>query len=149
VRGRIEFSQQHLQDALDILQHFVVPEADHAVSERPQIGITLRVIGSGCVLAAVHFYNEPPLAAQKVGVISPDWFLPDELECAELAVAQMAPKRLLRLRHRTAEGPCPPGSKDVRTAHESPLTLSLSPQAGRGYAELRTSQAFCKAAARG
>ena len=41
------------------------------------------------VLTTVDLDNQPPLATNKVGVVCPDWFLPDEFESIELPIAKL------------------------------------------------------------
>ena len=60
-----------------------------AIAEGRQIAIALPIRGAVGVLATVDLDNQPPLTTSKVGVVRPDWFLPDEFESIELPIAKL------------------------------------------------------------
>jgi len=66
VRGTFEHRFQHLQNALDIAEHIIVPNPDRPV---PEIAHRRFTLGIRCVvgmLAAIDLDNDAPLTTDKV-----------------------------------------------------------------------------------
>jgi hypothetical protein len=80
-----EFRQQRLENAIEILEHIIVPDTDHPIIERAKCAIAVPVVAAFRVLAAVEFDNQAPLPADKVHVIAIDRLLADKFEAAELS----------------------------------------------------------------
>jgi hypothetical protein len=73
------------QDAIHILEHFIVPKSQHAISMLSQPTVTFHVTFVERVLSAIEFNNQSLLAADKVDDIPADRLLSDELAASELA----------------------------------------------------------------
>ena len=86
--------RDHLQYPVDIPQHLVVPETDHAVAVGFDDARAVRVGGAGCVLSAVEFDGEAQGSAGEVGDEVADGELPRELHALEAARAQVQPQAL-------------------------------------------------------
>ena len=78
-----------MENAVQALHNLIIPDPNHAIAEGRQIAIALPIRGAVGVLATVDLDNQPPLTTSKVGVVRPDWFLPDEFESIELPVAKL------------------------------------------------------------
>jgi len=58
-----------LDHALDVTQHFIVPEAQHSVASRAKGRFTARIgIALRRVMAAIDLDNEPFISAAKVPI---------------------------------------------------------------------------------
>ena len=98
-RERVIACQQNLmadrfQDALGVLEHVVVPDADDAIAER------FDYLGSGSVrfgrmLPAVDLNREAQSSAGEVGDMRANRKLADELRAFEPATSQIVPKSVL------------------------------------------------------
>ena len=92
VAGEVQFFSDRGENAVGVLQHVVVPEADYAVAVgfddfgAPSIG---EIVG---VLAAVEFHSEPGRAASEIDDKIADWALPVELRPAQLTGAEVRPE---------------------------------------------------------
>jgi len=86
VRGFTKFRLEHLQYAVDIGEHIIVPDPDCAIAERAQRGIALPICGAIRMLPAVNLNDETPIAAEEVDVIGSNRLLADEFEAGKLAV---------------------------------------------------------------
>jgi hypothetical protein len=76
VRGLSKLAQQHLQSALDILEHLVVPDPDNAIAKRLQFGIAFAVRWAVGMLTAINLHDQPALATKKIHIKPTDRFLP-------------------------------------------------------------------------
>jgi hypothetical protein len=83
--------ENHREDAVDVAQDVVVPEAKHGVAVPLEKG-GAGSVGFWRVLPSVSFHDQHPLGAEKVGDVGADRGLAAELEAGELAVAEVAPK---------------------------------------------------------
>jgi len=90
-----EFRQQRLENAIEILDHIIVPDTDHPITERAKGAIAVPVVAAFRVLAAVELDNQAPLAANEVDEILTDGLLADEFEAAQLPAAKACPQREL------------------------------------------------------
>ena len=82
-----------VEDALDIVHHLVVPEAEDGVAARFQHNGAGGVVGLTIgVLAPVEFDDQAGRVANEVGDLAVDGRLTTELEAVELAVAESAPQ---------------------------------------------------------
>jgi hypothetical protein len=122
-----QLREQHLQDALGILEHVVVPDSDHPIPKGYQVLITLVIGCTPVVLSSIDLDDQAPFAAGEVGVIAANRLLPDELEAPELAISNSRPKEKFGPRQFTAQRPCALGTPVVFAPHALPLTPALSP----------------------
>jgi len=88
------------------------------------------------VLASVELDNQAPLTANKVDIVSADRLLPDEFEAAELPAAKACSQRELcrgegAPQHSRTLGALFTLAPQRLGPSGSPLTPTLSPQAGR------------------
>jgi hypothetical protein len=90
-----EFGQEHLENSIEVLDDIVVPNANHAIAEGAKCAIAAPVFRTFRVLAAVELNNQPPLAANKIHVVSSNRLLAHEFEAAELPGAKPGPQREL------------------------------------------------------
>jgi hypothetical protein len=88
-----EFGKERLKDPVQILNDFVVPDADHAITEGAEVAVALPVFRAFRMLAAVEFDNQAPLATNEVDVVAVYGLLADEFEAAELPTANACPQR--------------------------------------------------------
>ena len=80
-------------DAIDIAEHVVVPEAEHAVALRFQeCGSCLIITNRLPMLAAINLDHQPHRSRDKVADEGPDHDLTVEPDAAELAIADHTPK---------------------------------------------------------
>ena len=64
---RLQSAHDRLEHAVDVFEHLIVPESQHAVAVSFQIGAPLQFICRDfCMLAAVEFNNEAFLQAAEV-----------------------------------------------------------------------------------
>jgi hypothetical protein len=82
------------------------------------------------MLASIDFNDEPPIPAHEVRILRPNRLLTGKLEPAELPIAKVAPK-LRRCRRGRSRNDLAVLTQ-CRSLPRMPLTLALSPQAGRG-----------------
>jgi hypothetical protein len=87
-----EFRQQRLENAIEILNHIIVPDTDHPITEGAKCTIALPIVAAFRVLASVELDNQAPFAANKVDVILTDWLLADKFVAAELPGADSCPQ---------------------------------------------------------
>src|SRR6516162_11426537 len=87
-----EFRQQRLENAIEILDHIIVPDTDHPITERAKYTIAVPIVAAFRVLASVELDNQAPFAANKVDVILTDWLLADKFEAAQLPAAKTRPQ---------------------------------------------------------
>jgi hypothetical protein len=90
----LRYSNYSLKHAIDVSQHVVIPETQHAIALCRQIGIALFVVKSFRVLAAIHFDNQAMFATNKVHNERTNGFLADEFQSSDLACAQSLPEVL-------------------------------------------------------
>jgi hypothetical protein len=67
----------------------MVPDADDTIAESGQVSVAPSICSAFSVLTAVDLDNQAPLTTKKVGVVCPDWFLPDEFKSIELPIAKL------------------------------------------------------------
>ncbi len=81
-----------LDDAIGVLQHVVVPEAQNTepfvLKPKRALCIFLRALR---MLAAIDFDDEPPLNAHEVGDVAPERRLASEAMAVQLSEPEMAP----------------------------------------------------------
>jgi hypothetical protein len=98
----------HGLDALDILQHVVVPETQHLVTLLGKIPAP-RHVSSGIafkhMLAAIDLNDDTSLVRDKIREIRPDRRLPTKMEVWKSA-PQMPPQLPFRIRHGPPQTPC-------------------------------------------
>jgi hypothetical protein len=148
----------HVENALRVLQHVVVPEADYAVAERFD-DFGTRSVDFRRVLTSVQLDCETEVTTSEICNEAADGKLADELGTFEAAAAQVVPETvfgisavapqfacdrrhsLFRQWRAPSSQPSPRGGEGVRSAtrrrkqvfqRAEPLTLS---PAGRGQGE--------------
>jgi hypothetical protein len=89
-----EFGQEHLENPIDIVDDIVVPDSDHAITERAQLAVASPVFGASRMPAAVELDNQVPAATNKVDIEPTDRFLADEFDAAELPAANVCPNAI-------------------------------------------------------
>jgi hypothetical protein len=82
-----------LENPIEVVNHFVIPETDHAIADGAQLSVALLVLRAVRMLAAVKLNDHAPFAAHEVGVIAPDRLLADKFEAAKLPTANLCPQR--------------------------------------------------------
>lgn len=81
------------QDAVDISQHVVIPEAHDDIAARRQVRGTLLVsLISRRVLPSVELDNEPRRLTTKIDDVIPDRRLPTEFQSVQTPVTQTKPQ---------------------------------------------------------
>ena len=88
----------HLENAVDIPHHVVVPETQCAVAAFDQPLVSDRIARVDRVLPAVNFDDHALLAADEVHDIWTDRFLANKLVTIERSRAKTIPEAELRLR---------------------------------------------------
>jgi hypothetical protein len=99
-------AQNHLQHPVQILQHFVIPEPQHAIAlcfEGYRAALVL--VRSACMLAAVDFNDQLQFLAQEVGEVRTARMLAPKLEADEPAGAQSIPEPAFGVRGLRAQLP--------------------------------------------
>ena len=84
-----------LRDTVQILQHLVVPEAQHTPAVAGHVGVAGGI--GRAVLGAVDLDDEPGCDAGEVGDVGRDRMLAAEMGAFELAGAQDGPEAILGL----------------------------------------------------
>lgn len=92
VAGDFQFFEDRCQDAVGVLQHVVVPEADHAVAVGFDHPGARFVSGAVAVLPAVELDSDARQTTGEVDHIVTNRQLPSELESVQLAGAQVRPQ---------------------------------------------------------
>jgi hypothetical protein len=90
-----------LQHAFRILQHIIVPEAQHCDALRGQVSRALRVVRSLLwfgMLPAIQLDGEFRLMAIEVDEIGAEWMLAAEAVAEQLILAQQLPQQVFRIR---------------------------------------------------
>src|SRR5580700_3706233 len=119
-------------DTVQILQHLVVPEPQHAIPVRGKPAIPALIGQRIGMLAAVHLDDQPPFETDEVGDETPDGSLTAKLETCKAPIAQCKPQLAFGIGHALAQFPRPSPHQrvDGGRAGETP-PLALSP-CGRG-----------------
>ena len=91
----LQRTANHLKNAVHVLHHVIVPEADHPIALGLEKRRSCRVAMVFGMLSAINLDNQLLLAAEKVGDERPDWHLAREFEPVELTAAQMSPEEAL------------------------------------------------------
>jgi len=79
-------SGDRLHHALDIPQHIVVPEAQHAIAARLEIGGSLGIAHEACgfiMLAAVHFNDQAHGMTGEISEVGSDGCLTTEVRATD------------------------------------------------------------------
>lgn len=124
----------NLQNAVEVFEHLMVPEADKSESLCLQPG-GARGISFECVLSAVQLDNQPRLGAQEIRDIAAERNLTAKLRPGQLPVAQGLPEPGFGIGLVAAQGS---GARcmDVTICGHEPLTPMLahrpSPARGEG-----------------
>jgi len=92
VRGDLKLGCEHLQDAVEITENFIIPDPGNAISEGIQVSIAALIRGTVGMLSAIDLNDETLLAAYKIDVIRSDRLLARELQPTETTVAQRQPQ---------------------------------------------------------
>jgi hypothetical protein len=104
----LQFLPYPREDTLQVSQHLVIPEAQHAdalrLQRRATLGITSPAFVTG-VLASIQFDRQLRRAAIEVQHEALQRVLLAELETAQLMAAQAAPEQVLRICHLAAQSP--------------------------------------------
>jgi len=91
VSGNSEFESEHLQHAVEIAEDFIVPDADHSIAERIQVGVAALIQRAVRMLPAIDLDNQALLAADEIDVIRSNRLLSGELYPDESTIAQRQP----------------------------------------------------------
>jgi len=95
VNGRKGKRAYLFQHPIELLHHFVIPNAQNPITSLPQPGIALMVVfGLLRVLSAIHLDDEVVLVAYEIDDVAPDRLLAFELQAHESVRAQVVPKPL-------------------------------------------------------
>jgi hypothetical protein len=95
LRNRI---RDHLQHAIDIRMHVVVPESQDTKILPPEPSVTNRIILRR-MLAPVDLDNQPRLQTNEIGDVAPERHLTPERCTVESMGSQPIPKLALGIRH--------------------------------------------------
>jgi len=93
----LKFGQQHLQNTIEVLGNFIVPNSNGPISERCQVVIASSIVRIFRVLSPIDFNDQTRLSTDEVDIITAKRCLSGELESAELTVAKMSPESQFRL----------------------------------------------------
>src|SRR6266851_331991 len=96
--GLFKRGGQGLQNALDVREDIVVPDAKYAVAEGCEVSIANFIGRAIGMLPTIDLDNQTLLSTDEIDVIAPDRLLAGKLEPAEPTVAQLQPKHPLRAR---------------------------------------------------
>jgi len=94
-----------LQDSLEILEDFVIPEAEDSETSRSQPAVALGVRLAFEMLTSVDLNEELPWQAGEIDDVGPDGDLPAELRSQD-SPAQLLPEEGLRVGQVAAEVSC-------------------------------------------
>src|SRR5258708_5937379 len=99
-----EMRDDDVVDALDIAEHLIVPEAQHAEPlplqpRRPRIVLREPTV----MLPAIDLDDEPPIEADEVDDVATDRHLSAETMTVDLLEAELRPQALFRFRRIAAE----------------------------------------------
>jgi hypothetical protein len=117
-----------LKHSIQILKHFVVPEAQYPEAIRREPLISANITRRACMLAAIDLDHEFGFIAGEVSYEWTDWDLPTEFRSRESAITQGKPELPLGIAHRTTQYP---SARSPLTRRASRATLSHK---GRGFA---------------
>jgi hypothetical protein len=87
-----QLRQNMTADIVEMLQHFVVPEAEDAETFGAEEGVALSVVEAVAVLAAVDLNDQPGFEADKIEDVAAQRDLSAEFGAGELAVAERTPE---------------------------------------------------------
>ena len=125
-----DFSSDRFEDAFEVFDHVVVPEADNRVAIRLDPSRALPVGRAFGMLAAVEFDDEPEFDAGKIGDVSADRELSSEFCAFDLARAEALPEFIFD-RRGVASQFAGDGRQFLFQCH-NPLTQP-SPRRGEGF----------------
>jgi hypothetical protein len=92
------------QHALRLLQHVVVPKAQHAIASRSEKRGSRRICAGAChVLTPIDLNDDPPLVTGEIDEIGTDGRLAAKMKFLSEQGAQMPPELSLGIGHRTAK----------------------------------------------
>ena len=92
--GFLDHRQYRLQNAFDIRQYIVIPEADNAITQRVQSSCpTCILFNSVCVLTAVEFDDQLAGWNGEISNMTPDRVLPSDFD-GQIQRTQFAPQFL-------------------------------------------------------
>jgi hypothetical protein len=91
-RRRRRCREDHVPNAFDISEHFIIPEAQDAIAVVDEPSISDSVSRVRRVLTTIDFDNESFFSADEIDDVGTDCFLPHEFESAEASGAQVFPK---------------------------------------------------------
>lgn len=94
-QSSLGFAQDRQADAVDIRQHFVVPDADRRKALPLEMQIADLVALRLRVLAAIHFYDQPCFEVDEVDDVAVERHLAPELQALQLFAAQCLPENVL------------------------------------------------------
>ena len=87
-----QLRQNMTADIVEMLQDFVVPEAQDAETFGAEEGVALSVVEAVAVLAAVDLNDQPGFEADKIEDVAAQRDLSAEFGASELAVAERTPE---------------------------------------------------------
>ena len=126
-----KFRVNHIQHSIQILLNLHIPESQHSDSPPRQICVTRHIVTFPPIYTmyiAIKLHGQFLRCAIKIQYVWPERMLPTKLEPGKRSIAKTAPNLAL----------CPSRSlpqtlgQFTACAHTQPLTLILSPPAGRG-----------------
>jgi hypothetical protein len=103
-QSSLGFAQDRQADAVDIRQHFVVPDTDRRKTLPLEMQISDFVALRLRVLAAIHLNDQPCLEADEVDDVAVERCLPPEFQALQLPSAQRLPENVLGFRGIRAHG---------------------------------------------
>ena len=94
MRGLLQGGEDCAENAVQISDYIIVPEADHAIAKDIQLGRPARIVLCALVsmLAAVEFHDQHRLLADEVRDKGIDRHLPSELPAIETSVTKISPQ---------------------------------------------------------
>ena len=98
LQSSLGFAQDRQAYAVDIRQHFVVPDMDRRKTLPLEMQISDFVAPRPGVLAAIHLDDQPCLEADEVEDVAVERHLAPEFQALQLPAAQRLPKHVLGFR---------------------------------------------------
>ena len=144
IAGYYGFGQSVLADCNDGVEHgwhvcndVNVPEASDGPALCRHEFVADCVTPADYMLATIDLDNQTAFPTGKIGEVGTDWKLPNEFETVQSSVAQLRPKFRFGIIVHLPKAACAICCFRFWAAHlgvrwKKPLTLTLSPQAGRG-----------------
>lgn len=98
-----EMPEDHVADAFDVAQDFIIPEPDNMESPGTQTGIPVRIRCGRLMLASVDLDHQSPFKANEIHDVYPDRILTTEADARNLSSPQLPPQPGFSVGHRAAQ----------------------------------------------